>query len=61
MRASISFLVTLLFASSACARVIPAWMITDPTTNVGTRDIEVLAPRHSPETSFEERLDDRVE
>ncbi|CZS98263.1 uncharacterized protein RAG0_07053 [Rhynchosporium agropyri] len=48
MRASISFLVTLLFASN-------------PTTNVGTRDIEVLAPRHSPETSFEERLDDRVE
>lgn len=62
MRASLSVFVTLLFASSACARVIPAWMMKDPPVSLNTRDIEdSTIIRHAPESSFERRIDDRLE
>ena len=62
MRASLSVFVSLLFASSACARVIPAWMMKDPPVPLNTRDIDASTMiRHAPESSFERRIDDRLE
>tara|TARA_R110002060_G_scaffold21976_3_gene29788 strand:- start:187 stop:375 length:189 start_codon:yes stop_codon:yes gene_type:complete len=62
MRASLSVFVSLLFAGSACARVIPAWMMKDPPVSLNTRDIDdSTIIRHAPESSFERRIDDRLE
>ncbi|KAK0111291.1 hypothetical protein ONS95_001663 [Cadophora gregata] len=62
MRASLPVLVSLLFASTACARVIPAWMMKDAPVSVNIRDIDdSTIIRHAPESSFERRIDDRLE
>ncbi|KAG4434755.1 hypothetical protein IFR05_009746 [Cadophora sp. M221] len=62
MRASLSVLVSILFASSACARVIPPWMVKNPPVALNTRDIDDSPIiRHAPESSFERRIDDRLE